>query len=705
MDRDDYFCKKNNKHDFSVFLLGRNDKIYNKLNFYFLILIINYFKKFYICFKEKIIVPENSNTLKEINKYFDEIKDYSLPEQKENTKINEEKFIYNDSEEHKLLKKLSEFFKTFFDSSKLKKFGVIINLLNNDYKILKNYILNSNLLFVPILGASNSGKSSFINCLLQKDILTCDSTECTRRGIIIRYIEDKNKISLFTIKFKKDINETFDQYYYYTKENLLSNKIEHIKEIINILNENFPSKEEDCFLLLEINIPIFDDLQLELEIKNNICLIDFPGHNTNNNLFFEKEVYQNVLKMSSFFIYMNNGKAFKDNSNKLLLSKLFNEVIKIRIGDISPKEFIDSCLFVFNKADTLEKEEKNLNGIQNEVKEILNLPQEIDSEISCSLFSSSIYNSFIEESNKYKIENFNSLLEKYYKKFKQHNYENFLNYVFKDLYKTAKSEINNFSFNEKDEITSSDYFKKISEKVGNLYSEKFLDKELNYENNLLKISKLLIYYNKNIKNSHYFNESYATETFNIMKKNIIKASNLKRNEYINHLERCFYFLNILFRIENTFINVTAKKDLDSVSRDIKNNIKNIFHRFKYEKIINQYKKLMFEFLDDQQKNFKKLIKDYNDDLEKLFKYINLKIKNLINQLKDILEENLVNVKKEISKELEKLGISVNINYANKELSLGQKILIGIVAVPGTLIALPFALAYNVLFNLPFSLIK
>ena len=61
------------------------------------------FKKFYICFKEKIIVPENSNTLKEINKYFDEIKDYSLPIQ-EKIKITEEKFIYNDTQEHKLLK-------------------------------------------------------------------------------------------------------------------------------------------------------------------------------------------------------------------------------------------------------------------------------------------------------------------------------------------------------------------------------------------------------------------------------------------------------------------------------------------------------------------------------------------------------------------------------------------------------------------------
>ena len=190
-----------------------------------------------------------------------------------------------------------------------------------------------------------------------------------------------------------------------------------------------------------------------------------------------------------------------------------------------------------------------------------------------------------------------------------------------------------------------------------------------------------------------------------MHKNIIKASNLKRNEYINHLERCFYFLNILFRIENTFINVTAKEDLDSVSIKIKINIKNIFRQFNYENIINQYKKLMFEFLDTQQKSFKKLIKDYNDDLEKLFKYINLKIKSLINELKDILEENLINVKKEISKELEKIGISDNINYENIQLSLGQKILIGVMAFPCTLIALPFALAYGILYTLPSSLIK
>jgi len=414
---------------------------------------------------------------------------------------------------------------------------------------------------------------------------------------------------------------------------------------------------------------------LKQEIKNNICLIDFPGHNTNNNLFFEKEVYQNVLKMSTFFIYMNNGKAFKEDSNKLLLSKLFKEVISIRIGDISPKEFIDSCLFIFNKADILEKEEKNLDGIQNEVKQILDLPKEFDSDISCSLFSSKIYKNFIKESYKYKIENLNSLLEKYYKKFKHINNDNFLNYFYKNLYKMIKSEINDFSYDDKNEAISSDIFIKISEKMENFYSEKFLDKDINYNNNILKISKLLIYYYENIKHSNYFKESNANETFNKMNQNIIKSSNLKRNEYINQLERCFFYLNILFRIENSFINVSAKESLNSALTNIKNNIKDILQLFQYEKIINHYKNLILEFLDIQQKNFKKLMKEYNNDLEKILEFINSQINNLFKELDNTLEEILENVEKKILKEMEKIGLSINSTNVKNKINLIKNILL------------------------------
>ena len=404
--------------------------------------------------------------------------------------------------------------------------------------------------------------------------------------------------------------------------------------------------------------------------------------------------------MSTSFIYMNNGKAFKEDSNKLLLSKLFREVISTRVGDISPKEFIDSCLFVFNKADSLGEEEKNLDGIQNEVKEILDLPKEFDSKFSCTLFSSKIYNNFIKESNKYRIENFNSLLEKYYKKFKQNNDENFLNYFFKNLNKMIKSEIIDFS-NDEDKNIFSDIYIKISQKIENFYSEKALIKDINYSNNILKISNLLTYYNENIKKSNFFIRSFATETFNIMQKNIIKASSLKRNEYINHLERCFYFLNILFRIENSFKNAHAKEDLDSITKNIKNNINDIFLQFNCVKIINQFKKHMLTFIDNQQKNFKNLIKVYNNDLDKILKYIDNYIKDLIKKLNDILEDKLENMKKAILKEMGKYEISEKLIISNAGLSLKHKILIG----GAIIISLPFALAYGLVWKLPSYLIK
>jgi len=684
---------KSIKKDLISFIEEKKAKGYNLMIDLEEIGAFNYFKKFYICFKEKIIFPENFNTLREINKYFDEIKDYSLPGEEETIKISEEKFIYNNSEEHKLLKKLDEFFKTFFDSSKLKKYGAIIDLLDNHYKLMKNYILNSSLLFISILGVSNSGKSSFINCLLKKDLLTCNSPECTKRGIIIRYIEDKSKVSLYTIKFKKDMNESFNQYYY-TKEKLLSNKIENIIEIIKILNENYPPKEEDFCLLLEINIPIFDDLKMEPEIKNNICLIDFPGYDMNNNLLFENEVYQNILKMSTIFIYMNNVKDINTN----LLSKLFKEVISINIGDLSSKEFIDSFLFVFNKADALKKEEVNLNIFQNQIEKALILPYNNIKNL-CSFFSSKIYKTIFEESYKYKIENFNSLLEKYYKIFKQSNYENFLKYVFKELYKMIKNEIIDFSFNEKDKINSFDIFIKISEKVEKFYSEKDLKKDINYENNLLKISKLLTYYS-------YYKETYTTKTFNIIHEKINKASTFKRNEVSKHLKNCFYFLNILFKIENTFANVIIKDDFNFVSKNIKSNIKNIFQQFKYEQIINQHKIFMLGVLNYRQELLKRSFgKSTFETLQSIIKDLNAQIIQIIGELNHILEENLKNIRKVILIQLEKIWLPEKKTNSNLDLSLEFKELGSVIAIPSSFIIFPSSLAYSVIWKLPSSFLK
>ena len=114
-------------------------------------------KLFYLCFLNKLLFPEKSETYKEIINYFNEITDYSLP--KKNDFIINENIFDDESEINKILKQLDNFFENSFNSSKLKKYGNIVPLINDDFKILKNYILNASLLYIPILGISNSGKS------------------------------------------------------------------------------------------------------------------------------------------------------------------------------------------------------------------------------------------------------------------------------------------------------------------------------------------------------------------------------------------------------------------------------------------------------------------------------------------------------------------------------------------------------------------
>ena len=682
---------------------------------------INILKQFYICFKNKLIFPQESDTIKAINKYFAEIKDYSLPIKENGIKIEKETLLYDDSKENKLLKELNEFFINTFSSQKLQKYGNIVKLLNKDFKILNNYLLNSKLLFIPVLGISNSGKSSFINCLLKKDILSTDSSECTRRGIIIKYINDKNTISLFSIKFKFQINEKYHKYYYYTKENLLSNKIEQIIEIINILNEDYPMNEEDSFLLLEINIPVLDDLQLKPEIKSNVCFIDFPGHNTNNNFFFDNNIYQNVLKMSSFFIYINSGKAFKEDSNKLLLSKLYKEVISLKIEDLSPKapkEFIDLCLFVFNKADTLEKKEKNLKGIESEIKEILCLPKEFEAQISTSLFSSKIFKKFINNAFENNVENIKDLLVKYYKNYKEQENnildvdkeDNFLNYFLNKLSKKIKSDYNGLpSFNDEDQnnIISSYIFIELNKIFEDFYSNNHIKKDLNHRNNLLYLSRLLIYCKNNILKSNYYKESYASETFEKIQENIIKSSDLKRNEFINHLERCFYFMNTFYKIDNSFISNKTKEELEKTSNEMINNIKTIFNNFNFESIIDKYKKNIIQYIDEMGKSFKKLMKKHKNDLNKIIDSINKEIYDIINKLKDELVIQFGILQEKIWDEVEKIGVTTILKEENKykEIPLSKKILIGTLAVPATIIGIPLYILYGIAWELPSFVVK
>ena len=653
----------------------------------------NIIKLFYIFFKEKLLIPKVSNAINDINNYFNNIKDYDFPNKNfDNNNKKEKEYIFDDSNEHLILKELDKFFEEIFISEKLKKYGNIVNILKDDFKILKNYIFNSSLCFIPILGVSNSGKSSFINGLLGKNILPCDSSECTRRAIIIRYLKEKEKASLYSIKFNSCANLN-DIYYYYTKKELISENLEEIKEIISILNESFPSKEEDSFLLLETNIKFLENSEINSAMKkSDICFIDFPGHNTNNNYFFKNDIYQKVLKMSSFFIYINSGKAFKENSNKELLSSAYKKVISIRKSDISSKLFIDLCLFIFNKVDTLDEKERDLDEINKEIKETLEIKDD-KNKISCSFFSSKLYKDYLSKIEEYKVGKVVNLFKQYYKNFKSQEKddlfdkeeESFIKFVEDSLKRRIKSDydMKEFDLNDitKEKIISNNIYKELNTYLDKFYEENNLKKEeeKNYNDILQNICKYLIVCNKNNTKLNLYKQSYASNTFEIMIEKLIKSHFLKEAEYNNHLERFLTFLNIFFGIGGSN---STKNNNDNVYRLIKislNNVDKAFEDFKGNKIIEKSKNILLQFLKEQKSSFKQLMEKYNKDVNKIIESLENKLEKEMISFKNLLVDELNILEKNIGDELNKIGsemISINKEVANS-FSTKEKLFVSI----------------------------
>ena len=668
---------------------------------------VNIIKLFYIFFKEKLLIPEVSKTINDINNYFNKIRDYNFPNKNFNVNNKENEFIYDNSDEHNILKDLDKFFEEIFIKEKLKNYGNIVPILKDDFKILKNYIFNSNLEFIPIFGSSNAGKSSFINCLLEKNILPTDSSECTKRAIIIRYLEEKEKTSLYSIKFKSSLNLE-DNYYYYTKEELITENLEEIKEIISILNESFPTDEKDSFLLLETNIKFIENSEIDLVMKKrDICFIDFPGHNTNNNSFFIQKIYQKVLKMSSFFVYINSGKAFREESNKMLLSSLYKDIINIRKSDITSKQFIDLCLFIFNKVDDLKEEERDLKDINKEIKSTLEIKGD-DNKINCSFFSAKLYLNYLSKIEEYKTNKVTNLFKKYLELFNSQEddlfdekEESFIKFSEGNLISKIKSD---YQFEEKDlqiikkdEIVSNNIYNEINTYLTNFYKENQLKKEENYNDILENICKYLILCNKDTSKFNTYKQSYAFDTLKLILEKILKSHFLKKAEYNNHLERFLSFLNIFFGMEEGY-NIIGKNNLDDLIQTSLNDIDKIFGDFKGKELIENCQIIILDSIQLQKNSFQALMKENNNDVNKIIDNLEYKINIEMDAFKKYLIDELNRLEKNIGDELNKIGtemVSINKNVANS-LSPRNKFIVSL-----TFCTLGIgAVAYGLFYKLP-----
>ena len=187
---------------------------------------------------------------------------------------------------------------------------------------------------IPIMGVISSGKSTFMNYLLQlNNILEVGDLVCTQFICIIRHDE---KATLPEIK-EVSIEKRYDEAYNFEEkgENLLNNNGEDSSKLLKEKikkrndeishtrkNEDEKSKRyldpEDYFLIIKTKIPLFEG-----EYKDYGELIDFldiPGLDENGDSNFNnfiKPIFKNIL----FPIFIADFQNYTHDGPKEIINK------------------------------------------------------------------------------------------------------------------------------------------------------------------------------------------------------------------------------------------------------------------------------------------------------------------------------------------------------------------------------------------------
>ena len=106
--------------------------------------------------------------------------------------------------------------------------------LKENFDSLTYFIYNYRKIRIPLLGGYSTGKSTFLNNMIGKDILPVDINRCTNRGIILRHNRNKTKPpQLFQTKF---INVENPDYWYFKDEKFpICEGYEEVKKKTNII--------------------------------------------------------------------------------------------------------------------------------------------------------------------------------------------------------------------------------------------------------------------------------------------------------------------------------------------------------------------------------------------------------------------------------------------------------------------------------------
>ena len=162
-------------------------------------------KLLYVYQKENKLIPPLSKEIQSLLDYFNSnnVIDKSLAESqvlpknfKELNGLNWEDIDINKINANKRFQTvinkqiIKELMKVTKEIKEFEFIGEIKNIMEELFSTI-NFLKIYDVIFIPFLGPSNSGKSTIINNIIGEDVLHTDLNECTKKGIIIRYSDEE----------------------------------------------------------------------------------------------------------------------------------------------------------------------------------------------------------------------------------------------------------------------------------------------------------------------------------------------------------------------------------------------------------------------------------------------------------------------------------------------------------------------------------
>ena len=247
----------------------------------------------------------------------------------------------------------------------------IYNELEKEFKKYEKF-LGIERFCIPIIGLISSGKSTFLNYLLNIECLESKFDITTKCVVIIRHNKSLEFPEIYSVKFKQrkkgcynfEKNEKL-----YPKDNSKKlNDFEIKEDLKNIISKknNFISNATNCpqpenfFILVETKIPLF--LGENEKYAKYFEFMDLPGldegkNNSNDfrqSKFFKDNILPKIINNTKFSLFLFDAERF------LKKNDIFDSYIQGYFKDSYYNSF-----FILNKVDILGNFEKETNNFKN----------------------------------------------------------------------------------------------------------------------------------------------------------------------------------------------------------------------------------------------------------------------------------------------------------------------------------------------------